>query len=86
LRRRPHKNRASVEFVVAQQRMPSGQVASHLDTGDSGGGCWRTESDGTLALIGIAGGNARNGRGESLSVFTSVSSHEEWLSQQLAEP
>ncbi|WP_375767619.1 trypsin-like serine protease [Archangium gephyra] len=76
----------SVEFVVAQQRMPSGHVASHLDAGDSGGGCWRTESDGHTVLIGIAGGNAKNGRGESLSVFTSIHSHEEWLSHQLAEP
>ncbi|MCY1081474.1 trypsin-like serine protease [Archangium lansingense] len=76
----------SVELVVAQQRMPTGQVASHLDAGDSGGGCWRTGSDGNAVLIGIAGGNAKNGRGESLSVFTSLYSHEEWLSQQLAEP
>jgi hypothetical protein len=76
----------SVEFVVAQQRMPTGRVAAHLDAGDSGGGCWRTGSDGNGVLIGIAGGNAKNGRGESLSVFTSIYSHEEWLSQQLAEP
>lgn len=75
----------SVELVVAQQRLPNGQAASHLDVGDSGGGCWRRGSDGSAVLIGITGGNAKNGKGESLSVFTSIHSHEEWLGQQLAE-
>ncbi|HYO51248.1 trypsin-like serine protease [Archangium sp.] len=75
----------SVEIVAARQGLPNGQAASHLDVGDSGGGCWRRGSDGSAVLIGIASGNAKNGKGESLSVFTSIYSHEEWLSQQLAE-
>jgi hypothetical protein len=34
-------------------------------------------------LVGIAASTARNRKGETLSVFTSVYAHHDWLMQQL---
>jgi hypothetical protein len=71
----------SVEFVVADQRQPDGNPAAHLFRGDSGGACLSK----TNALVGIAASTARNPRGETLSVFTSVYAHRDWLQQQLRD-
>jgi hypothetical protein len=68
----------SVEFVVAGQRLPDGTPAAHLFGGDSGGACLSK----TNALVGIAASTARNQKGETLSVFTSVYAHRDWLLQQ----
>jgi hypothetical protein len=71
----------SVEFVVAGQRQPDGTPAAHLFGGDSGGACLSgTEEN---VLVGIAASTARNRKGETLSVFTSVYAHHDWLMQQL---
>lgn len=73
----------SVEFVVAGQRQPNGTPAAHLFGGDSGGACLSgTEED---VLVGIAASTARNRKGETLSVFTSVYAHRDWLRQQLRD-
>jgi hypothetical protein len=71
----------SVEFVVASQRQPDGTPAAHLFEGDSGGACLSTAN----ALTGIAASTARNRKGETLSVFTSVYAHRDWLGQQLGD-
>jgi hypothetical protein len=75
----------SVEIVAAMQQLPDGRAASHIDVGDSGGGCFVRTANGDSVLVGISGGNAKSVRGESLSVFTSIYSHRDWLSQQLDE-
>lgn len=71
----------SVEFVVAGQRQPDGTPAAHLFGGDSGGACLSKSN----ALVGIAASTARNPKGETLSVFTSVYAHRDWLEQQLGD-
>ncbi|HYH97713.1 serine protease, partial [Hyalangium sp.] len=71
----------SVEFVVAGQRQPDGTPAAHLFGGDSGGACLSK----TNALVGIAASSARNRKGETLSVFTSVYAHRDWLEQQMRD-
>jgi hypothetical protein len=73
----------SVEFVVADQRQPDGSPAAHLFGGDSGGACLsKTEEN---VLVGIAASTARNRKGETLSVFTSVYAHRNWLAQQMRD-
>jgi hypothetical protein len=69
----------SAEFVAEGQRQPDGAPAAHLFGGDSGGACLSKDN----TLVGIAASTARNQRGETLSVFTSVYAHRDWLEQQL---
>jgi hypothetical protein len=71
----------SVEFVVAGQRQPDGTPAAHLFGGDSGGACLSQTKENVL--VGIAASTARNRKGETLSVFTSLYAHRDWLKQQL---
>jgi hypothetical protein len=73
----------SVEFVAAAQQQPDGSPAAHLFEGDSGGACV-SKADQAI-LVGIAAAKARNRKGETLSVFTSVYSHRDWLAQQLKD-
>jgi hypothetical protein len=75
----------SIEIVAAMQRMPDGRPGSHLQGGDSGGGCWSRAEDGGEVLIGIASGAAQNRQGETFSIFTSLYPHEGWLRQHLEE-
>lgn len=71
----------SVEFVASSQQHPDGSPASHLFEGDSGGAC--LSSTNQNVLVGIAASSARNRKGEMLSVFTSIYSHRDWLTEQL---
>jgi hypothetical protein len=73
----------SVEFVVAGQRQPDGTLAAHLFGGDSGGACLSGTQENIL--VGIAASTARNRKGETLSVFTSVYAHRDWLMQQMKD-
>jgi hypothetical protein len=71
----------SVEFVAKEQHLADAGTASHVLGGDSGGACLSRE-DASL-LVGISSSRASNRRGESVSIFTSVYSHREWLQQQI---
>lgn len=71
----------SVEFVAAAQLQSDGSPAAHLFEGDSGGACLSKADQ--AVLVGIAASRARNRKGESLSVFTSVYAHRDWLTLQV---
>lgn len=73
-----------IEFVTTLQRMPDGRAASHVEEGDSGGGCWIQEKDEGAVLVGITSAKAEGRNGTVVSVFTSVHAYMPWLREQLS--
>ena len=72
-----------VEFVVGAQKLEDGTAATHVDGGDSGGGCFRAGDN--KVLVGVIGARAERANGEVFSVITSIFPHRKWLLQQIEE-
>jgi len=70
-------------LVAAAQHLEDGGVASQLDLGDSGGGCFEL-ADPTV-LVGINTAMSKNARDETSSFVTSVQPFRDWLERQIKD-
>jgi hypothetical protein len=67
----------SVLFRTELQNLPEGGPASYAEQGDSGGAC--VSKANPRVLVGFVTAGAQKGDGSSMSYFTSVYSHKDWL-------
>jgi len=71
------------EFLAGAQTLADGGAATHVDIGDSGGGCYKANDN--KVLVGVIGSRATAPNGYVFSVITSVHAHLPWLRRQIEE-
>lgn len=71
----------NVQFLTGGT-LPTGGVASRVHGGDSGAPCFRKADKGEL--LGVASAYTEDEEGNTLSIFTSIYPHRDWLKKMMA--